>query len=140
MDIAGEAPQPGPLTGRCLCGGVRFRLEGPIPAATTCHCSQCRRQTSYLWVSVEVLPAQMTLTETRGLAWHVSSPGVRRGFCRDCGGFLFWSDDAGTVVGVSVGAIDPPTGLRIARHTWVAHRGDYYDIADGLPQEDEETL
>jgi aspartyl-tRNA(Asn)/glutamyl-tRNA(Gln) amidotransferase subunit A len=35
---------------------------------------------------------------------------------------------------VALGAIDGPTGLRLQRHIFVADKGDYYDIADGLPQ------
>ena len=36
---------------------------------------------------------------------------------------------------VSAGAITPPTGLRLEGHIYVADKGDYYDIADGLPQQ-----
>jgi hypothetical protein len=32
------------------------------------------------------------------------------------------------------GTIDGATGLRLQRHIFVADKGDYYDIADGLPQ------
>ena len=30
--------------------------------------------------------------------------------------------------------IDAPTGLRLERHIWVGDKGDYYEIADGVPQ------
>jgi hypothetical protein len=33
-----------------------------------------------------------------------------------------------------MGAFDAPTGTRLAMHIFVAEKGDYYDIADGLPQ------
>jgi hypothetical protein len=33
-----------------------------------------------------------------------------------------------------MGALDTPTGTRLAIHIFVAEKGDYYDIADGLPQ------
>ena len=33
-----------------------------------------------------------------------------------------------------MGALDAPTGLRLGKHIFVADKGDYYDIADGLPQ------
>jgi hypothetical protein len=33
-----------------------------------------------------------------------------------------------------MGAFDSPTGTRVATHIFVAEKGDYYDIADGLPQ------
>ena len=29
--------------GRCECGAVRYRVDGPIHDFSHCHCSQCRR-------------------------------------------------------------------------------------------------
>jgi hypothetical protein len=33
-----------------------------------------------------------------------------------------------------MGAFDDPTGTRLHMHIFTAEKGDYYDIADGLPQ------
>jgi hypothetical protein len=49
---------------------------------------------------------------------------------------LFWNP---TIEGyewtaVTMGAFDSPTGARLAKHTFVGDKGDYYDITDGLPQ------
>jgi hypothetical protein len=33
-----------------------------------------------------------------------------------------------------MGGFDKPTGTTIDRHIFVADKGDYYEIADGLPQ------
>ena len=33
-----------------------------------------------------------------------------------------------------MGTFDTPTGTTLAKHIFVAGKGDYYDIADGLPQ------
>ena len=38
------------------------------------------------------------------------------------------------IMSVAMGAFDKPTGTRLAIHIFVADKGDYYDIADGLPQ------
>ena len=35
-----------------------------------------------------------------------------------------------------MGCIDDPTGLKLADHIYVGEKGDYYEIADGLPQRD----
>ena len=35
---------------------------------------------------------------------------------------------------VALGAIDGPTGLALERHIFVADKGEYYEIGDGLPQ------
>lgn len=33
-----------------------------------------------------------------------------------------------------MGAFDGPTRTRLAKHIFVEQKGDYYDLADGLPQ------
>ena len=33
-----------------------------------------------------------------------------------------------------MGAFDAPTDTKLTIHIFVADKGDYYDIADGLPQ------
>jgi hypothetical protein len=33
------------LSGRCLCGGVRFEINGRLGPVIYCHCSMCRRAT-----------------------------------------------------------------------------------------------
>ena len=30
-------------TGSCLCGGVRFQIQGELEPIQVCHCSQCRK-------------------------------------------------------------------------------------------------
>ena len=31
------------IRGSCLCGGVKFRIAGPLTGALNCHCSMCRK-------------------------------------------------------------------------------------------------
>jgi hypothetical protein len=33
-----------------------------------------------------------------------------------------------------MGAFDGPTGVSLERHIFVSEKGDYYEIGDGLPQ------
>jgi hypothetical protein len=68
------------------------------------------------------------------VAWHQSSEMVRRGFCRTCGSSLFWDPTHRDFIGVAMGAFDKPTNTHLAIHIFVADKGDYYDIADRLPQ------
>jgi hypothetical protein len=33
------------------------------------------------------------------------------------------------------GTVDPPTRLKLKQHIFVADKSDYYEIADGVPQD-----
>jgi hypothetical protein len=68
------------------------------------------------------------------LAWYRSSNEVRRGFCSVCGSALFWDPAGHDFIAVGMGAFDKPTGTHLEKHIFTADKGDYYEIADGLPQ------
>ena len=118
------------LNGSCLCGAVTFQAVAAARPPAACHCSQCRKQSGHHWASVQVMDADLTVTGT--VRWYASSAMAKRGFCPTCGAFLFWKSDADPDTGVSLGAIDGPSGLRLTRHIFTADKGDYYDI----PSED----
>ncbi len=119
-------------TGHCLCGAVRIEIRGPLRDVVVCHCGQCRRQhgappsyTSASWPNV-------TIHGEKNLKWFQSSEQARRGFCRICGSSLFWEPIGQGRVSISAGCLVKPTGLRTVRHIFVAEKGDFYDITDGL--------
>lgn len=121
-------------TGGCLCGAVRFETLAPASPVVACHCSMCRRQSGHFWASADVPKDALRLTDGLSLKWYESSPGVRRGFCAACGSFLFFDVVAEPNISISAGAFDGRTGLRTEAHIYVADKGDYYDLADGVPQ------
>ena len=121
-------------SGSCLCGAVSFDVAGNIPAPTACHCTQCRKQSGHFWASSVVPRAAITLRGAEKLTWFQSSPNVRRGFCAVCGSFLFWDPGKPDTTEIAMGAFDAPTQTKLAEHVWVAEKGDYYEITDGLPQ------
>ena len=59
---------------------------------------------------------------------------MRRGFCVECGSFLFWDPRGRDFIAVAMGAFDLPTQSRLHAHIFVAEKDDYYAIADGVPQ------
>ena len=121
--------------GACLCGAVSFEVAGELPGPDLCHCSQCRKVSGHAWASTDVPRAALTVHGGENLTWFQSSPKVRRGFCSTCGSALFWDPPHRNSIAVAMGAFEAPTGTHLAKHIFVADKGDYYDIADGVPQE-----
>lgn len=120
--------------GSCQCGAVSFTLTATPTEATACHCVQCRKQSGHYFASANVPKSAVALTGAENLTWYRSSEKVRRGFCAKCGSGLFWEPVARDWTSVALGSLEAPTGLQLERHIFVAEKGDYYELGDGLPQ------
>lgn len=121
--------------GSCLCGGVTFELTGELRPSVACHCIQCRKTSGHYVSATQVGPDQLNITNASTLAWFQSTPEAKRGFCNTCGSSLFWKHNADKgAVSVMSGTIDGATGIDTAKHIFTAFKGDYYDIADIMPQ------
>lgn len=121
-------------TGACLCGAVTFDVAGPLPPPDACHCSNCRKTSGHFFVSTDVPRAALTLRGGENLTWYMSSEKVRRGFCSRCGCPIFWEPIGRDWIGIAMGAFSQPTDTALKMHIYVAHKGDYYEIADNVPQ------
>jgi len=121
-------------SGSCLCGSVRFTVRGAIGAPDACHCTGCRKQSGHFFASGNVPRASLAVTGSEQVTWYPSSPKVRRGFCCRCGSSLFWDPAGYDWIAIAMGAFDAPTHTHLERHVFVSEKGDYYEIADGLPQ------
>jgi hypothetical protein len=120
--------------GSCLCGAVRFEVAGSLPGPDACHCTQCRKHSGHVFVSTDVPKSALTVRGEENVTWFHSSEKVRRGFCSKCGASLFWDPTHKDFIGIAMGAFDGPTKTRLHVHIFVAEKGDYYDISDGVPQ------
>ena len=120
-----------------MCGAVTFEITGSLPPPDACHCSKCRKHSGHYYAGTDVKRAALTIHGEEHLTWFASSEKVRRGFCATCGSSLFFDPvdhERHDWIAVSMGAFDTPTQTKLAIHIFVADKGDYYDIADGLPQ------
>lgn len=120
--------------GSCLCGAVTFEVEGELKAPDACHCSIGRKVSGHYFVSTDMPRSSLRINGEGKLTWYRSSEKVRRGFCSVCGSPLFFDPVHRDWIAVAMGAFGEPTGTHLEKHIFVADKGDYYDIADGLPQ------
>jgi len=127
---------PAMLGGGCLCGGIRYRIEGECRDIIACHCDNCRRTHGHFAAYTAVSQSQLTLLAADSLQWyHDESPDTRRGFCNRCGASLFWkSREDSDRVSVAAGSLDDSGRLKLVGHIFMAEAGSYYRIDDGLPR------
>lgn len=130
-----------PLTGGCLCGGVRFRVDAPLVVATYCHCTRCQRRTgTAASAQARIQPGSLTVTQGEELIRTYAPPdGFPKLFCGACGSAL-WSQspDDPELLSVRLGAFDGDPGIRPSLHQFVAYAAPWEPIPDdGLPRHDE---
>lgn len=120
--------------GSCACGAVSFDVAGDLPGPDACHCGTCRKHSGHYFASTDVPRSAVTIRGEDNVTWYLSSEKARRGFCSTCGSSLFWDPLFRDWLGIAMGAFDTPTATHLAVHIFVADKGDYYDIGDGVKQ------
>jgi len=120
--------------GGCNCGALRYEVRGEMQPIVYCHCHQCRETHGHFAGYSSAARSDVHLIEDRGLTWYDSSDKARRGFCRYCGASVFWEAKDGESLEIAAGTLEGKTGLKAVAHIFVADKGDYYEITDGLPQ------
>jgi hypothetical protein len=129
--------------GGCLCGAVKYEVHGRLFNVIICHCSKCRRIHGHVSAYTSSKRTDLKLLEDRGLEWYRSvqdeTPDVYRGFCRECGGNLFWDPRGDEHIYISAGTLDQPTGLRTVGHIWLSQTGDYYEVTDDLEKYEQDS-
>lgn len=121
----------------CLCGAIKLDVMGCLADVEACHCRLCRKWSGHIGVTVEVARDSVITHGKAHLQWYHSSEKVRRGFCRHCGTSIFFDpldQQKHHWIAIAMGIFDTPTHTQLTHHIFVAEKGDYYEIDDGLPQ------
>lgn len=123
------------ITGECFCGAIKYRVNGSLRDARSCHCSRCRKAFSaqasaYALVEpheFEWLSGQELLTS------YVGKHGFGLQFCSQCGSTLCGIYQ-GTVHGVTLGCVDGDPGIEIAKHIYVGSKARWEILPEGVIQ------
>lgn len=126
------------VRGSCLCGEVRYVLDGPALVARHCHCQRCRRARGaahasnlvvaagdFRWTAGELAVREYKLPEARYFT---------QAFCGACGSKVPRVDADRSIVVIPMGGLDDPPPARPEEHIWVDSRASWHDIHDALPR------
>ena len=124
------------LRGSCLCGEVKYEIEGPLRDVRNCHCSMCRKAHGAAFrtrATIRVADFRYLKGEHLITAYE-SSPGTYRTFCGRCGSSLITTFAAHPeYYGLPLGGLDDDPGVKPTSHVYVADKAPWCDITDGLP-------
>ena len=122
-----------PLTGGCLCGGVRYEVTEPLLRAGYCHCTRCQRRTgTAASPQARVAPGAFRIVSGEELLRsYRPDDGFVKVFCSICGSSL-WSRDPedADVVSVRLGTFDSDPGVRPSHRQYVAYAAVWEPIPD----------
>jgi hypothetical protein len=122
--------------GSCLCGGVRFEIDGAFERFYLCHCEFCRKDTgsahaanlfsstaSLSWISGEDTIRQFNLPATR----HSKC------FCSTCGSALPMMQMEGKLLVVPAGSLDGEIQVRPTAHIFFSSKASWDDALQKVP-------
>lgn len=115
------------MQGQCLCGEVRFEIEGDLPNLYQCHCSLCRKTTGSSANAATLVPAgrfRWTGGEAR-ISSYRRPTGYRSDFCSNCGSPVPNPVGGSGDVWVPAGLLEGEAGARVAVHLHLASRADW---------------
>ncbi len=129
------------MRGSCVCGTVRFTIEGPFLAFQNCHCSRCRKASGSAHATNLFVAADQ-------LTWTAGGESMRRfelpdakywscAFCSTCGSSLPWLTGTGKVWVVPAGGLDDDPGIVPNRNIFYGSRAEWYVHAHLLETHDE---
>lgn len=112
-----------PQTGGCLCGDVRYEVQGTLDKIIACHCVNCRKTAGAACSHNMVLKTdQLSLTQGEPKMYvDTAASGNRlfRYFCGSCGSSLFSRrEQVPEMTVLKAGSLDDSNGARIAMNIW----------------------
>ena len=126
------------VEGSCLCGAVRYEIDGPFSAMMNCHCSMCRKEHGAAFATFVIAPLagfRWVSGEDRVERYQSSEHGSRS-FCRVCGSVAPGVAPAMGIVFAPAANLRGDLGIKPQRHIFVGSKAPWYTITDALPQDE----
>ncbi|HYC65329.1 MAG TPA: GFA family protein [Reyranellaceae bacterium] len=123
------------VTGRCLCGAVRWTATEAPRDVHHCHCGMCRRWTGAAFATLVWFARTAVRWEGEPVAFR-SSPIAIRTHCGTCGTPLALAYDGRSDIALTAGSMDAPQSVTPDHHYGVEGRLPWADIGRDLPSKE----
>jgi hypothetical protein len=123
-------------TGSCLCGEVRFEIDGELERFYLCHCQYCRKDTgSAHAANLFSTSATLKWISGGGNVRQFNLPSTRhsRSFCATCGSALPLMQMNGKLLVVPAGSLNSEITVRPDAHIFISSRAAWDDALEKIP-------
>ncbi len=119
----------GQVSGRCLCGAVKYTASKKIEEYGACHCEMCRR-----WAGGPFLATggdeEIQFVGEENIGRYKSSDWAERGFCKICGSNLFYYLIPTNQYMMAVGALEDQSELKMHTEVFIDEKPDSYAFSN----------
>ena len=123
-------------SGSCLCGTVKYEIEGDFESFYLCHCRHCQKDTgSAHAANLFSQSAELTWLAGADAVTSFTLPGTRhnKSFCKLCGSALPDTQIAGLLV-VPAGGLDTEISLSPTAHIFLSSKAAWEEASAGVPE------
>lgn len=123
--------------GSCLCGSVKYHIDGDLSDFGYCHCISCRKSSGSAYgANSGISKSSFHLLDPASyLKAYESSPGKFRVFCSNCGSPVYaYLTKSADLIRIRLGTLDTPFDNHCRAHTFVGEKADWEIIEDDIPQ------
>lgn len=123
-------------SGSCLCGKVRFEIDGEFESFYLCHCEYCRKGTGSAH-------AANLFSSTATLRWIAGEDNVRqyqlpqtrhwKAFCTTCGSAAPMLQMNGKLLMVPAGSLNTDVRIKPTAHIFIASKANWETALDQVP-------
>jgi hypothetical protein len=126
-------------SGSCLCGAVRFEIDGEFESFYLCHCDYCRKDTGSAHAA-NLFSSSATLQWVSGAenvrAFNLPQTRHSRCFCGTCGSALPMTQMDGKLLVVPAGSLNSAVRIRPDAHIFVSSRAGWDHALEQVPEFD----
>ena len=124
------------ISGRCMCGDVRYEISQPAISTVLCHCRMCQRFNSAPFASWAVFPIEAVRFTGNEPKYYETSLIAECGFCSNCGSSLTmkWLQQPSDILAILTPSLDHPEDFSPTRHHGTESKIPWLDMHDDLPR------
>ena len=132
------------IRGSCLCGGIRFEIEGRVTPIQICYAKRCQKTTGSAFAAeLAVRRDRFRWVEGEDLITYYDAPilreppALRRCFCRVCGSHVPVVREGARFVGLMAGILDDDPETRPFREIFASQAPPWLPGTEELQRYDD---